>query len=220
MLVVTANRRASLPCGIIDSVRRGDMEMPVDPNGTRAGAEQERPSLYALVIYLPDPLGGFLDDLRLEMVPGCNPHAHVSVLPPRPLPVAPEAAIEEARAHCGRLCAFRYRAWAASRNSMSPMSSISAWRPAPDQLREMHAQPESGTLGFRGALRVSPACHSGAGDPAGPGRASAASGRAPVARIPRAAPFSGRTHRVRAEYAQGNQWIDLAEGPLRAAPVG
>lgn len=40
---------------------------------------------FALVSYIPDPLGGFLDDLRLELVPGCNPHAHVTVLPPRPL---------------------------------------------------------------------------------------------------------------------------------------
>src|ERR1039458_6592237 len=54
--------------------------MQSEPNGTRPE------SLYALVIYLSDPLGGFLDDLRLEMVPGCNPHAHISVLPPRPLP--------------------------------------------------------------------------------------------------------------------------------------
>ena len=58
---------------------------------------QTRPALYALVIYLPEPLCSFLDDLRIEMIPGCNPHAHVSVLPPRTLPVAPEAAIEEAR---------------------------------------------------------------------------------------------------------------------------
>jgi 2'-5' RNA ligase len=45
----------------------------------------ERLNAYALVIYIADPLGGFLDDLRRELVPGYNPHAHVSVLPPRPL---------------------------------------------------------------------------------------------------------------------------------------
>src|SRR5580698_925407 len=71
-----------------------------EPNGARPQ------SLYALVIYLPDPLGGFLDDLRLEMVPGCNPHAHVSVLPPRPLPVAPEAAVEEALEILGGFAPF------------------------------------------------------------------------------------------------------------------
>jgi 2'-5' RNA ligase len=30
-------------------------------------------------------LGAFLDRLRLELTPRCNPHAHVTVLPPRPV---------------------------------------------------------------------------------------------------------------------------------------
>jgi len=48
---------------------------------------EERLNVFALVIYIPDPLGRFLDDLRRKLVPGCNPHAHVSLLPPRPLAV-------------------------------------------------------------------------------------------------------------------------------------
>lgn len=48
---------------------------------------EERLNVFALVIYIPDPLGRFLDDLRRNLVPGCNPHAHVSLLPPRPLAV-------------------------------------------------------------------------------------------------------------------------------------
>lgn len=48
---------------------------------------EERLNVFALVIYIPDPLGRFLDDLRRELVPHDNPHAHVSVLPPRPLAV-------------------------------------------------------------------------------------------------------------------------------------
>lgn len=40
---------------------------------------------YALVTYIPDPLGRFLDDLRRSLVPGCNPHAHVTLMPPRPI---------------------------------------------------------------------------------------------------------------------------------------
>lgn len=40
---------------------------------------------FALVAYIPNPLGEFLDRLREELVPGCRPHAHVTVLPPRPL---------------------------------------------------------------------------------------------------------------------------------------
>jgi hypothetical protein len=48
---------------------------------------EERLNVFALVIYIPGPLGEFLDDLRRELIPGCNPHAHVSLLPPRPLGV-------------------------------------------------------------------------------------------------------------------------------------
>jgi 2'-5' RNA ligase len=58
----------------------------------------ERMNVFALVIYIPGPLGGFLDDLRRELVPHYNPHAHVSVLPPRPLQVDWQEASEQARA--------------------------------------------------------------------------------------------------------------------------
>jgi 2'-5' RNA ligase len=40
---------------------------------------------FALVSYIPDPLASFLDGLRLELTPGCDPHAHVTILPPRPI---------------------------------------------------------------------------------------------------------------------------------------
>ena len=57
----------------------------------------ERLNVFALVIYIPDPLGKFLDDLRRELVPDYNPHAHVSVLPPRALSVDWREASSEAR---------------------------------------------------------------------------------------------------------------------------
>jgi 2'-5' RNA ligase len=59
--------------------------------------EGTRPRMYALVIYIPDPLGTFLDDLRRELAPNCNPHAHVSVLPPRSLAVEWQVASEYVR---------------------------------------------------------------------------------------------------------------------------
>jgi 2'-5' RNA ligase len=57
----------------------------------------ERLNVFALVIYIPGPLGKFLDDLRRELVPHYNPHAHVSVLPPRPLSIAWQQASDNAR---------------------------------------------------------------------------------------------------------------------------
>ena len=51
-----------------------------------------RLNCFALVAYIPDPLGQFLDDLRRELVPRCVPHAHVTILPPRPVSGGVEAA--------------------------------------------------------------------------------------------------------------------------------
>ena len=58
---------------------------------------EERLNIFALVIYIPAPLGAFLDELRRELVPAYNPHAHVSVLPPRPLGIDWRVASEKAR---------------------------------------------------------------------------------------------------------------------------
>jgi 2'-5' RNA ligase len=65
---------------------------------SRGVPAEERLNVFALVIYVPDPLGRFLDDLRRELAPHSNPHAHVSVLPPRPLAVEWQVAAGQARA--------------------------------------------------------------------------------------------------------------------------
>ena len=58
----------------------------------------ERINLFALVVYVPDPLARFLDDLRKELTPGCLPRAHVTILPPRSVAIGAAAATEAARA--------------------------------------------------------------------------------------------------------------------------
>ncbi len=58
--------------------------MPCSSTPCKTGAGRTL-NQFALVSYLPDPLGAFLDRLRLELTPDCNPHAHVTVLPPRPI---------------------------------------------------------------------------------------------------------------------------------------
>jgi 2'-5' RNA ligase len=73
--------------------------MDCESNGAqRRVPAEERLNVFALVIYLPEPLGRFLDDLRCELVPNDKPHAHVSVLPPRPLAVDVSVASEQVRA--------------------------------------------------------------------------------------------------------------------------
>src|SRR5271165_6625500 len=51
-----------------------------------------RVNQYALVSYIEEPLGCFLDNLRLRLAPECRPHAHVTILPPRPLSTSVEQA--------------------------------------------------------------------------------------------------------------------------------
>src|SRR5260370_3495590 len=45
----------------------------------------DRINSFALVSYIPEPLAGFLDRLRQELVPNCFLRAHVTILPPRPI---------------------------------------------------------------------------------------------------------------------------------------
>src|SRR3981081_560802 len=71
--------------------------MGFEPNGVLRIPAEQRLNVFALVIYVPDPLGSFLDEMRRELVPGCNPHAHVSVLPPRPLAGDWQVAREQVR---------------------------------------------------------------------------------------------------------------------------
>jgi 2'-5' RNA ligase len=60
--------------------------MSSDPNGGPGHVPAEEwLTVFALVTYIPAPLGEFLDDLRRELVPNDDPRAHISLLPPRPL---------------------------------------------------------------------------------------------------------------------------------------
>jgi 2'-5' RNA ligase len=186
--------------------------MPSEPDGARP------PSLYALVIYLPDPLGGFLDDLRLEMVPGCNPHAHVSVLPPRPLPSAPEAAIEEARGIVAGFAPFDIELGGIEKFDVTEVVYI-AVEDGAGQLRQMHDSLNRGALAFPEPFAYHP--HVTLAQEIKAGQADALVELA----ARRWREFEG-PRRFRAETSvfvrnpRGNLWIDLADGPLRAAPVG
>src|ERR1700678_1900808 len=55
-------------------------------------AAWDRINSFALVSYIPEPLAGFLDRLRQELVPNCFLRAHVTILPPRPISSTPQTA--------------------------------------------------------------------------------------------------------------------------------
>ena len=63
-------------------------------------------SFFALVSYVPDPLGSFLDALRQSFPGEKYPQAHITILPPRPLRVATESASRQALAVLRNFSAF------------------------------------------------------------------------------------------------------------------
>lgn len=52
----------------------------------------DRLNSFALVAYIPGPIGDFVDRLSRELAPGCFPHPHITILPPRPLHTTVERA--------------------------------------------------------------------------------------------------------------------------------
>lgn len=52
---------------------------------------------FALVSYIPDPLGSFLQGLRQALPGEDNPQPHITILPPRPLKLPVEAASQQAQ---------------------------------------------------------------------------------------------------------------------------
>ncbi len=58
-----------------------------------------RVNSFALVSYLTGPLAVFLDALRHEIVPDYIARPHLTILPPRPIHVSPDAAWREIRQH-------------------------------------------------------------------------------------------------------------------------
>jgi 2'-5' RNA ligase len=61
---------------------------------------------FALVSYVPDPLGSSLDGLR-QSFPGSDPaHSHITILPPRPLHLPVERASEQATSILRKFQAF------------------------------------------------------------------------------------------------------------------
>jgi 2'-5' RNA ligase len=69
--------------------------------------EEQTVGQFALVTYIPNPLGRFLDDLRLELTPGCRPRAHVTILPPRPLHDDLKASVQQITEDIRGIAPFR-----------------------------------------------------------------------------------------------------------------
>jgi len=123
--------------------------MGSDENGVASGVPpKEHLSVFALVIYVPEPLGSFLDDLRRELVPHSNPHAHVSVLPPRPLAAEWQAASRQARSLTEGWAPFEIELTGLQIFPVTNVIYLEIGAGAAD-LRRMHAAMNTGTLEFQ-----------------------------------------------------------------------
>ena len=109
---------------------------------------KERINSFALVSYIPDPLSGFLNRLRQELVPNCFLRAHVTVLPPRPASAPTEVALGQIR-----VAARSFRPFDVTLNGVevfpcSDVIFISVGK-GEQELRQMHAAMNAGGLEFQ-----------------------------------------------------------------------
>lgn len=192
--------------------------MGSDSNGVQSGVPAEKHlNVYALVIYIPDPLGRFLDDLRRELAPGCNPHAHVSVLPPRSLGVDWQLAGEQLQELTEKQAPFAVELAEVRIFPVTNVIYIEVGAGAPE-LYQMHDAINSGALAFEEPFAYHP--HITLAQEIGHGDVQAVH---ELARR-RWKEFAG-PHAFRAERAafvqnkMGNCWIDLAEFELGAVAV-
>ncbi len=192
--------------------------MNSDRNGTRAHVPAEdRLNLFALVIYVPDPLGRFLDDLRRELVPHYNPHAHVSVLPPRPLSVDWRVASHQLRALADSWAPFEIELTEINVFPLTKVIYIELGAGAAE-LRHLHTAMEAGVLAFEEPYSYHP--HVTLAQEIDHQDVDALAQCA--ARRWREYRGSRRFRAERAVFVQNtaqNCWIDLAEYSLGAVPV-
>ena len=192
--------------------------MGFNPNGvlSRIPAEQ-RLNVFALVIYIPDPLGRFLDDLRRDLVPGCNPHAHVSVLPPRPLAVDWQAAGEQVRVCAGNWAPFDI---VLKRIRIFPVTNVIYLElgEGETEMFRIHAAMNSQALAFDEPFEYHP--HITLAQEIPPGQVAAVNRRAQELWDGFTGPRSFRAERTAfVQNTLGNCWIDLAEFSLGAVTV-
>jgi len=202
-----------------ESVKTGTIEgMDVDVNGGRCRSlTGKRLDVFALVIYVPDPLGRFLDDLRRELVPHCDPHAHVSVLPPRELAGDWERAAQQARSLTERWAPFEMELTSVEIFPATSVIYIEIGRGA-TELRRLHAAMNTAALAYPEPYPYHPHITVAQDIPC--------EGVEAVAEKARRCWAEYRGTRVfRAERAvfvrnlMDNCWKDLAEYPLGAVPV-
>jgi 2'-5' RNA ligase len=186
--------------------------MAVCPDGA------EGMNLFALVVYISDPLARFLDDLREELVPACLPRAHVTILPPRPVSVDVGEAIEHARTLVTGFAPFDVVAGEVEMFPSTDVIYINI-KQGEGELREVNQALNRGPLSFQDPFPYHP--HITLAQDLPPDRVR------PLYELAcerwAAFPHSRRIRAERACFVQSTvvcTWVDLAEFKLSGVPVG
>lgn len=168
---------------------------------------------FALVSYLPDPLAEFLDSLRLELTPRCNPHAHVTILPPRPLSDELKETIHRLASKCRLTPTFEVTLGEVEVFPISNVIFVSI-KHGVQELRSLYRQLNSGPLSYAERFPYHPHITIAQNMPAAESsegiQAAAATARKRWAEYP-----GSRTFRVDTlsfvQQVAPNMWVDLAE---------
>lgn len=107
----------------------------------------DRINSFALVSYIPEPVAGFLDRMRQELVPDCFLRAHVTILPPRPISSTPGAAWDLVRWFAPQFVPFDVDLTSVEVFPVSDVIYVNIAGGA-EQLNHMHATLNSDGLRF------------------------------------------------------------------------
>ncbi len=116
---------------------------------------RDRINSFALVGYSPEPLAGFLDRLRQELVPNCFLRAHVTILPPRPVSSKPEEAWSTIRRMIPRFDPFDVQLMQVEIFRASDVIYLSVGAGS-DQLKTMHDELNINGLHFEELFKYHP----------------------------------------------------------------
>lgn len=168
-----------------------------------------RRNSFAIVAYLPDPLGPFVDSLRKELTPQYRARAHITILPPRALTCPPDSAWQEVRASLRNVPPFQVRLEEIRLFSVSDVIYISIGAGFAE-LEAVHRQLNQGSCGCREAWLYHP--HVTLGQQLDPSQMQASLSVA----AERWRAFTGPRsflvdHLTFVQNTEDDQWVDLAD---------
>jgi 2'-5' RNA ligase len=177
----------------------------------------ERINCFALVTYIPGPLGAFLDDLRRELVPACLPRAHVTILPPRPVSAPTAEAVEQLHEWISKVPTFRIEGGAIEVFGTTSVIYIGLG-PGADELRRIHDRFNAGPLGFAEPHRYHPHITLAQDFPAEQAPQLRELAERRWAEYPGERSFPAETVTF-VQNTTDNRWVDLAHWTLGAVPT-